>query len=88
MNVDDFAEEVIRGFVRDITDHIFIYIQNDTKLLRDYMSLYNDHNLKQVNPRIGQKVKEILKLDDDGENKEPKSGLITKYTCHKVKNEQ
>jgi hypothetical protein len=84
-NVEQFATDVINNFVRDITDHIFLYIQNDKGLMDKYMSLFNDNYLKDVNPIIGMKVKEILNLENNGESEQAKSCLIKTYTYHKVK---
>jgi hypothetical protein len=33
MNVDEYAETVVKGFVRNITDHVFMSIQSDEGLI-------------------------------------------------------
>jgi hypothetical protein len=34
MNVNDYADRVVRDFMRDITDHIFLHIQHNEELMR------------------------------------------------------
>jgi hypothetical protein len=85
MNVNEYAESLVTNFIRDITDHVFISIQDDEELMRDYQTNVNRYGLSVVNMAIGEKVKRLLNLDNDGENKNPKSHLIKAYSCHKVK---
>jgi len=84
MNQNDYAEVVVKGFVRDITDHLFLSIQHDDSLMREYQTNVNRYGLDMVNMAIGEKVKTLLNLDNDGENKNPKSHLIKSYTYHKL----
>ena len=84
MNQNDYAEAVLKGFVKDITDYVFLSIQNDDSLMRDYQTNVNRYGLDMVNMAIGEKVKTLLNLDNDGENKNPKSHLIKSYTYHKL----
>jgi len=84
MNQNDYAEAVVKGFVKDITDYVFLSIQNDDSLMRDYQTNVNRYGLDMVNMAIGEKVKTLLNLDNDGENKNPKSHLIKSYTYHKL----
>jgi hypothetical protein len=84
MPVNQYAEKVVNDFVKDITDHIFCNIQHNELLMREYLDHVNTHGLQTVNMAIGKKVKEQLKLDNDGENDHPKSFLINSYTFHKL----
>ena len=84
MNQNDYAETVVKGFVRDITDYVFLSIQNDDSLMREYQTNVNRYGLDMVNMAIGEKVKTLLNLDNDGENKNPKSHLIKSYTYHRL----
>jgi hypothetical protein len=52
------------------------------------MSNVNRHNLKEVNTSIGEKVRKLLDLANDGENNDPKSRLIKGYTMHKIKGDK
>ena len=85
MNVNEYAEALVKNFVRNITDHVFMAIQNDEELMRDYQTNVNRYGLDTLNIAIGKKIKTLLDLDDDGVNDKPKSHLIKVYTYHKVK---
>ncbi|MDR3114612.1 MAG: hypothetical protein LBU25_03725 [Treponema sp.] len=84
MSVEKYAEKVVRSFVCDITDHVFCNIQYNEDLMREYQSQVNTFGLDAVNMAIGKKVKELFKLQNDGENNSPKSFLIKSYTYHSL----
>ena len=86
MNHNDYAEALIKRFVRDITDYVFLSIQNDDELMREYHTNVNRHGLQDVNMAIGKKIETLLNLEnDEGRNDKPKSKLIKSYTYHKLK---
>jgi hypothetical protein len=85
MTSDEYAEKVILDFMRNITDHVFLNIQSNEKLMREYQTRVNENSLLSVNQTIGLKVKEIFDLEDDGECNTPKSWLIKTFTFHKKK---
>lgn len=82
MNANDFAEKVVRDFVRNITDHVFLNIQHNESLMREYQTAVNESSLQVVNQAIGKKVKDLLRLQNDGISCEPKSWLIKDFTQH------
>ena len=85
MSVDEYADQVIDNFICAITDHVFLSIEHDDILMREYMTNVNRYGLDAVNMAIGLKIKERLSLENDHENTNPKSRLIKSYTCHKIK---
>jgi hypothetical protein len=85
MNKDDYAEALVKGFIRDITDHLFLSIQHNDELMREYMTNVNRYGLETLNMAIGDKVKTLLNLENDGINDKPKSNLIKTYSYHKLK---
>ena len=86
MNQNEYAETIVKKFIRDITDYVFLAIQNDKELMSDYQTNVNRNGLQEVNMAIGDKIKTLLNLEnDDGENKNPKSHLIKSYTYHKLR---
>jgi hypothetical protein len=84
MSENDYAEEVVNGFIKDITDHVFLTIQHNEELMREYQTNVNRYGLDKVNMAIGKKVKTMLNLENDGVNDKPKSKLIKDYTYHKL----
>jgi len=85
MNVNEYAEQVVNDFITDITDHLFLSIEREDKLIREYMKNVNRYGLDAVNMTIGRKVKEMLNLENLDENDNPKSRIIQSYTRHKTK---
>jgi hypothetical protein len=82
MSVNEYAEQVVDRFIRDITDHLFLSIERDDDLMRDYMLNVDLYTLDSLNRAIGKKIKEKLSLENREENNSPKSRLIKSYTYH------
>jgi hypothetical protein len=82
MDENDYAAEVVKDFIKDITDHVFLTIQHNEDLMREYQTNVNRYGLSKVNMAIGEKVKTMLNLNNDGVNDHPKSWLIKDYTYH------
>ena len=83
MSINDYAEQVVNNFIKEITDHVFLAIERDDDVMREYMTNVNRYGLDAVNMSIGKKIREMLNLENDGENPRPKSRLIKSYTFHK-----
>jgi bisphosphoglycerate-independent phosphoglycerate mutase (AlkP superfamily) len=83
MTANKYAEEVVRDFMRNITDHVFLNIQNNERLMREYQTRVNENSLQAVNAAIGKKIRKIFDLKNDGECNTPKSWLIKDFTFHK-----
>jgi hypothetical protein len=84
MNANEYAEKIVGDFITDITDHLFLSIERDDEVMRDYMTNVNRYGLDTLNKAIGLKIKERLNLENDGENGNPKSKLIKSCTRHKI----
>jgi len=85
MNPNEYAISVIDAFVKNITDYVFLNIQNNENLMREYQMMVDDNSPETINQAIGKKVKEMLDLENDGTCSTPKSRLIKSYTYHKSK---
>jgi len=83
MSANEYAEQLVRDFMRHITDHVFLNIQGNEKLMREYQTKVNENSLMEVNTAIGRKVKEVFHLENDGVCDNPKSWLIKDFTYHK-----
>jgi hypothetical protein len=62
---------------------VFLNIQNNEELMREYQRQVNENSLRTVNMAIGKKVREVFDLENDVECKTPKSWLIQGFTLHK-----
>ena len=82
-DIEDLIEQILRKISRpypqDITDQVFLAIENDEKLLH-YYNVYAGENIGAANAYIGKLVKELTGLKDKGTCRNPKSSLIKSYT--------
>ena len=85
MNVNSYADQVVSDFIWEITDHVFLAIERDDTVMREYMDNVNHYGLDAVNKAINLKIKERLALENDGENTSPQSKLIKSYTLYKTR---
>ena len=85
MSVNEYAEQVVRDFITDITDHLFLSIERDDAKMRDYMENVTRFGKKELNMAIGKKVAVLLGLDELklDDPKLPNSRLITGYTRYR-----
>ncbi len=85
MAAKEIASAAIAKFNEKITDEIFLTIQNDKDLMREYLRAISDSNLDTVNMTIGKAVKAAYGLTDNGESGKPKSTLIKSFMTYKPK---
>jgi len=82
-DIEDLIEAIVRRFNRpyseDITDQVFLTIENDLNLLRRY-ELYAGQNKGTANQLIGKLVKAYTGLKVKGTCRNPRSTLIKSYT--------
>ncbi|MBQ8064492.1 MAG: hypothetical protein IJ200_02420 [Prevotella sp.] len=86
MNIKEFTESAIAAYLKsggkvnpDVTLHLFQFIESDEELLREYNALKSHY--KEVNPRIGQTVREYFDLRNDKKiSVSGKCILLTSYT--------
>jgi hypothetical protein len=83
MSVQEYAEQAVHTFVKDITDHMFLSIERNGKLLQEYTDSVKQFGVEAVNTTIGKKVKELLNLNNIDEVKAT-SSLIKTYTRHSI----
>jgi hypothetical protein len=79
-DLKEFKERIIRKFSSEITDSVFLMIQNDRELLQAYMKLLENHKQNVINSSIAKEIKKKYNLDNkDLKIKEPKSYLIKSH---------
>jgi len=62
MTPKNIAQEAIKRMNKKITNEIFLIIQNDRKLMKEYLRLVEKKGLNTVNQIIGKEVKNSFKL--------------------------
>lgn len=92
MKKEEFHEKVLSKYKKqdgtvtnDITDRVFLMIENDAELLKDYQAHVGGKNMKVKNGRIAKAIKAEFNLENDKICKEPKSSLIKSYMLFKNK---
>lgn len=80
MTIKEFEDKVLKNFSKEITDQVFLFIQNDVKLMHEYLRLVGENGIDTVNQQIGKAVKIRYKLSNsDSRQDEPKSTLIKSH---------
>lgn len=77
---NDFFQKVLDDFTLNITDRIFLMIENDAELMRRYLELRDQYG-KNINNELGKKIKEYYELENL-EEVDAKSKIIKKYMQH------
>jgi hypothetical protein len=60
--IDIFVKKVVAYKNKQITDEVFLLIQNNRSFMREYLRLVEEDDLNAVNMRIGKQVKETYNL--------------------------
>lgn len=80
MPVDEIANEAIQRMNKKITNEIFLIIQNDRKLMGEYLRAVESNGLDFVNQTIGKKVKLFYGLTNINDREEnPSCTLIQSH---------
>jgi hypothetical protein len=85
VTANEYAEKVVLDFMRNVTDHVFLNIQNNEALMREYQTQVNENGLQTVNQAVGKKVKELFQLENDVICSTPTSWLIKDFTTFRRK---
>lgn len=86
MEINQFTKKAIDKFTVNITDNLFLLIQNDKELMQDYLNLLENNKRKVVNSSIAKAIKDKFNLDNIGESNTPISTLINTFEQFKNKN--
>jgi hypothetical protein len=79
----EVAQEVIRRLNAEITDRVFLIIQRDRDLMREYLIACDSEGHDSVNRTIGKAVKEYYKLKNADTRGKPESTLIQDFQVFK-----
>ena len=83
MEITEFVDMVLSIKNKKITDEVFLLIQNDHELMKDYLELVHTHGTKTLNSQIGRQVAHkygLNKTESEAIESEPQSTLI--YSHH------
>jgi len=80
-----YIDKVVKKFTDEITDCVFLMIQNDGTLKQEYEGLTRkDVEKHALNCQLGKRIREAFQLSNAGRCGQPKSTLISSYERHKV----
>jgi len=85
MSVSEYANQIVEKFIENITDNVFLFIEQNKDLKLEYDSNVKLYGKNAVNTSIGKNVKKLLSLGNTNKNKNPKGTSIKSYTRHKRK---
>jgi len=80
MKAKDIAEEAIRRMNKKITNEIFLIIQNDRDLMKEYLRELQNNSLDTINQTIGKEIKKsynLVNINDKEDN--PSCTLIQSH---------
>lgn len=76
-NISKFNEKVLERFAKTITNNVFLFVQNDKELMRDYLKLVQEKTLIVVNQNLGKAIKKRFNLKNYSQREiKPTSTLI------------
>ena len=80
MTLQEYSDKLLSKFSKEITDQVFLSIQNDRELMHEYLRLVSANTIDSVNQQIGKAVKDRYKLSNsDSRQDDPKSMLIKSH---------
>lgn len=80
METNDFTKRVLDLFCREITDMVFLSVQNDPDLMHEYLALVSEKGHDVVNRSLGRAVKARFGLENLPTREDaPRSTLIKSH---------
>lgn len=64
MEMNEFTKHVLDRFALEITDLVFLTVQNDPELMHEYLALVGETGYEAVNRGLGKAVKARFCLDN------------------------
>ncbi|MCK5148514.1 hypothetical protein KAR48_17285 [bacterium] len=84
MTLNEFQNDALERFTKEITDQFFCFIENDKALFQKYLEVIGrESNLDTTNQILGKAVKDWFGLENGIVNNDPQSRLIRSYTEYK-----
>jgi hypothetical protein len=80
--IEKIAEKALQLMIVDITDNVFVVIQENRDLMQRYIEQVVANGKDDVNQTIGKYIKKRLNLTSLGRDDDPASSLISSYERH------
>ena len=85
LKAEQLGKKGLTRFTRRIVDQVFLFIQDDPELLREYQEVVRESTPNGVNAVLGRMITEAYDLINLNKEKRPESRLLKKYTRHAVR---
>lgn len=85
---EKLGKKVITKYTKRITDEIFLFLQSDPHLLKEYKEAVKTSSQHGVNSIIGKMITDAYQLENSGIEVRPDCSLLKQYTKHKIKIKQ
>ena len=79
---EKIAEKALQLMIENITDNVFMVIQEDRALMKQYIDQVIADGKDNVNQTIAKYIKNRLNLTNLGRDDDPASSLISSYEKH------
>ena len=85
LKTEKLGKKLLSRFTRQITDQVFLFLQEDPELYQEYQERVRESTANGVNSVLGRMVTEAYDLVNLNKEKHPRSPLLKKYTRHAVR---
>ncbi len=82
---EKLGKKVLTLFTQRITDEIFLFMQRNPELLKEYQEAVKSSSAHGVNAVIGKMITEAYDLENLNKETNPDCPLLKKYTRHGVR---
>lgn len=85
LKTEKLGKKLLSRFTRQITDQVFLFLQEDPELYAEYQAQVRESTANGVNSVLGRMITEAYDLVNLNKEKHPRSPLLKKYTRHAVR---
>lgn len=85
LKTEKLGKKLLSRFTRQLTDQVFLFLQQDPELYEEYQALVRDSSPNGVNSVLGRMITEAYDLVNLNKETHPQSPLLKKYTRHAVR---
>ena len=82
--IERLGRKAITAFTKRLTDEIFLFIERDPALLKEYKEVVKTYSAHSVNATLGKMIAEAYGLGNLQKEGHPDSTLLKRYTRHYV----
>ncbi len=81
-DINDFIQKEMDYFGKNITDWVFLSIENSKESMQEYLDLVGKYGKENINRQIGKEIRRKFGLGNSEKETNPRSKLIKSHTKH------